>query len=374
MFLKIMKQVMEGKFKSLPGNLKRWDRASGVMYKKFMILIGAMQKVGKTSFVTERYIYYPFLYADTKVKIKFYAYEIDLFQFQANSVSWYLNHKYKVRLAPRFIMGREQELDGTPKLPTPEDLEWIKRAYTEFVEPLVGVYDDNGIRTKEGMVDFIVDRQNPNAIYKSMMKYANKNGKWINKNGEIVESRTPSTKEIITGYKENDEDLITIWIFDHLGLIPLLSGKSRKETLDTLCDYLIYFRNLCNFSFIPISQFNRGMKSTDRLKFSGNNIQPSTEDFMETSLFTQGCDQCIALFNPSEFPHLAEHLGYDVNVFQNVLRSVHLLLNRIGDAPRNAGLIFDGKCKSFKELPLANSNNLSKAIAFSQKLIAEFFN
>jgi len=116
------------------------------------------------------------------------------------------------------------------------------------------------------------------------------------------------------------------------------------------------------------------MKSTDRLKFSGNNIQPSTEDFMETSLFTQGCDQCIALFNPSEFPHLAEHLGYDVNVFQNVLRSVHLLLNRIGDAPRNAGLIFDGKCKSFKELPLANSNNLSKAIAFSQKLIAEFFN
>lgn len=370
LFRKTMQDVLDGKFKSLPGNFKRWDRASGVLYKKFMLLIGAMQKVGKTSYVCERYIYYPFLYAgdDVKLHFKFYAYEIDLFQFQCNTVSWYLNHKYGIRLAPRFIMGREQNMDSSPKLPKKRDLEWIDKAYEEFVIPLVGKYDESGVRIQEGALDFIVDRQNPDAMYANMMRYAEANGEWITKS-------IKGGKSVKEGYKENDEKLFTIWIVDHLGLVPLIKGMNRKQTLDKLCDYMIYFRNLCSFSFIPISQFNRGMKSTDRLKFSGDLLQPSTEDFMETSLFTQSCDQCIALFNPSEFPHLATHLGYDLNVFQNTYRSKHLLLNRIGDAPRNAALIFDGKCKSFREAPLTDDEvALPKAINFAKKLIAEFFN
>ena len=62
----------------------------------------------------------------------------------------------------------------------------------------------------------------------------------------------------ILEYKPKDESLITLVVIDHVGLINYKDYGSKKEAIDMTSRHLVFFRNMCGFSPIPVSQINRG--------------------------------------------------------------------------------------------------------------------
>lgn len=50
----------------------------------------------------------------------------------------------------------------------------------------------------------------------------------------------------------------------HGNKIVISGPGTKKERIDTVVDYFIYFRNKCGLTGVFIQQLNRGQKSMDR--------------------------------------------------------------------------------------------------------------
>lgn len=59
----------------------------------------------------------------------------------------------------------------------------------------------------------------------------------------------------------------------------------------------------------------------------------------------------MALFNPNNYPHLENHLGYNLNNLGKTYRSAHILASRNTESSVNISLMMEGKTGKFKELP-----------------------
>ena len=128
------------------------------------------------------------------------------------------------------------------------------------------------------------------------------------------------------------------------------NGKSKKEKIDTVADYMIYFRNKCNITGIFVQQLNRGVSSVDR-KTNGFELV-GLEDFKDSSGTTDASEIVIALYSPYR-EKIAKVEGYPI---QNVLKEKFILIevikNRYGRSGVNIGSVFHGNIGMFKELPL----------------------
>jgi hypothetical protein len=217
--------------------------------------------------------------------------------------------------------------------------EKVLSVYTDYVEPLFK------------KIDFQEDRNNPTGIYKYMLKYAEEHGEFIK---ETYKDNFGKSKEKITGYKENDETLYTIPIIDHIGLMRREKGLTKKDNIDKMSSYCVWMRNICKFSPVVLSQFNRDLGKTERLKFSGEMLQPSMEDFKDTGALGEDASLVIALFNPTLYSHIKKHLGYDLKEIGKGYRSAHILASRNTESGVNIGLDMLGQTGRFVELEKLN--------------------
>jgi replicative DNA helicase len=112
----------------------------------------------------------------------------------------------------------------------------------------------------------------------------------------------------------------------------------------------VFFRNIFGFSFIVVSQFNRGIEGMDR---KANDAQePQLSDFKETGSTQEDANLVLGLFNPFRYG-LDMHRGYPISKLQRRYRSVHVLKNRGGKDGLAIGMHFMGETGKFKELPTA---------------------
>jgi len=110
----------------------------------------------------------------------------------------------------------------------------------------------------------------PDSLYTNIVAYAKKRGTVIyDKQGEI------------SGYKAFNSNLITLIVIDHAGLISKGKYKTLKEAIDQSSKYLVFFRNVFNFSPVVISQINRGSEQMDR-RDNGDNWMPMLSDIKDT--------------------------------------------------------------------------------------------
>jgi hypothetical protein len=128
-------------------------------------------------------------------------------------------------------------------------------------------------------------------------------------------------------------------------------GYSKKENIDKLSEYAVILRN--TFSFVPVlvSQFNREIGKTDRLKFSGEELQPSIEDFKDTGCMSEDASVVLGLFNATLYPHIKNHLGYNLDTIGKGYRSLHILANRHGVTGANISYNLEGNTGICTELP-----------------------
>lgn len=347
MFLNEIEEGQKGRSKGLPIGLKKFGEFIKNIQKKTYYVLGAQQKTGKTALIDDLFILGPYCNnPNAKVKWIYFSLEVDLIEKMAKYCAYFMDKKYGIYCDSNYILSR-----GDTTI-SEKHFNLVKEIYENELTDLFGKYDNNGKLLQEGKIIFHQDKIHPEGIRRYLLQYAEDNGQFSyepyktqNDSGDTI------TMNRIVSYKENDPDLYTIVLVDHVGLLKRQQGFSKKENIDKLSEHFVYFRNLCKFTLVAVSQFNRELGKVDRLKFSGEQLQPSVEDFKDTGALAEDATIVLALFNPTLLPHIKEHRGYDITKIGKSYRSLHILSSRNTVSGVGLSLILEGKSGRFIELP-----------------------
>ena len=346
-FLINVDEGMQGRNEGIKTSMPRLSNFLHNIQKKRYFLVGASQKTGKTAFVDDFFILSPFLLnPDVKIHWKYFSYEIDKVSKKAKWTAYIMTKVYGITkgedggpIEDAYILSQ-----GNRKLGK-EHRSLIDEINTKYLDPLFK------------KIDFFEDREGPTGIYKHMLSHASSIGEIKYENYDLKETDEfgkitgkTVTKQRMSGFECKD-DTLTMFIVDHVGLCKREKGYTKKENIDKLSEYAVILRN--TFSFVPVlvSQFNREIGKTDRLKFSGEELQPSIEDFKDTGCMSEDASVVLGLFNATLYPHIKNHLGYNLDTIGKGYRSLHILANRHGITGANISYNLEGNTGICTELP-----------------------
>jgi hypothetical protein len=331
-FMQAVEDGEKGLNKGLPNAFNRFNAYMNNTQQGIYYLIGALSGVGKTAFTDSNFVLEPFLrHQGVKIKWLYYSFEISMKVKKAKWIAYMIYKKFNVATDPNVILSR-----GTHRI-TPEIKAMVKDVLPE-VERLFS------------QIKFVDEQQTPNQIYRDLMMYAVANGTFTY---EKYKDSHGIEHERKSGYIPNDPKEFVIPIIDHMGLVKGEKGLSKKQSIDKLSSMLVWFRNMCNYSPVAVSQFNRSLASVDRQKFKASDLSPGAEDFKDTGNMIEDCNVGIGLFSPFQFD-IKEYLGYDITKLPRNFRAVNILKNREGESDKTIGMQFGGGPGIFAELPRAN--------------------
>lgn len=314
-FFHAVKRGKKGQNIGISLGLPKLDSVVYGIQKKALYTIGADSGSGKTSFAIASFIY-NLINTDRPegVSIIYYSFEMSKEALYAKLISLHIYEVYGIIIPYKEILSMQETISD-------EKYELILscQVWLEKVDSILTIYDKS---------------LSPLAIYATLKG-------WLSNFGEFVQ------------IDEHREDYIPkdnrykVGVWDHVGLIG--GTGSKKERIDTVVDYGIYFRNKCDFTGIFVQQLNRNAKSMDR-KTNGYELI-GLDDFKDTSGTTDASEVVIALYFPYR-EKIARCEGYPIqNVLKKRFRLCQVLKNRYGDADTNIGLGFYGEIGLFKELP-----------------------
>lgn len=323
---------IEGKNRGIPMGFNRLNKYIGIR-KSMYYLVGGLTGSGKTSFIDDAFVLNPFDWyyenhikndrTDIRLRINYWSMErsrtYKLAKWLARKI--YIDKGVEIQVSK--LLGWNSE-----KL-TNEELEMVKEyePYMDAMEQVITIYDgaDNAV-----------------GIAKEIKRYALEHG-------QIVDVDEYNKK-----YIPNDENLITLWVVDHIGLLKTTKAQpTKKQAIDKMSDEFRYARDLYGFSFIAVSQFNRSIANPIRIKTG--DVEPQLEDFKESSSTQDDADVVLALFDPIRYK-VDDPSGYDLDQLRDeygakYFRSMRLIKNSYGEDDIRIGLAFMGSIGYFKEMP-----------------------
>lgn len=314
-FLQAVKRGKSGKNLGIPTGLDKLDSIIYGTQKKCLITIGADSGAGKTSFAISTYVYNLIKNkGDNKVSILYYSFEMSKDALYAKLTSLYLWDNFEIIVPYKEILSMSDIISEERYNMILKATNWL-----EELDTTLTIYDKSLA---------------PNAIYATCKE-------WLSGFGTFT--KLDDHREEY--FPNDDRYKVTIW--DHVGLIG--GTGSKKERIDTVADYAIYFRNKCDMTGIFVQQLNRNAKSMDRKL---NNYELiGLEDFKDTSGTTDASEVVIALYFPYR-EKIARCEGYPIqNVLKKRFRLIQVLKNRYGDADLSIGSVFYGEIGMFRELP-----------------------
>ena len=340
-FLDEVSDGMQGKNAGLTNCFNRFNHYLCNTQKKTYYAIGGLPGTGKTSLADENFVLAPFMghkiekVKDPNAKLNvewiYYSFEISK---NAKIAKWVSNFIYRMDgtiADPNLILSR-----GKNRLPG--DLYTKVRKVYPIIEELL----DN--------IKFVDEPQTPGQMYWDMLRHAEANGTFQYEH--YTDENSIQQKRKI-GYTANDPDKYTIIVIDHVGLVKREKGLTKKDNIDKLSSMLVYFRNICQYTPVVISQFNRALSSVDRQKFKNADLAPSLEDFKDTGSIGEDCNVGLGIFNPYKFD-MKTYLGYDISQLKGNFRAVNIMKNRDGQDWKNIGMQFIGGSGYYTELPRAD--------------------
>lgn len=318
---------LDGRNAGIPMGFNRLNRYIGIR-KRIYTLVGGLTGSGKTSFVDDAYVLNPFDWFisqdNPKVKLKIIYRSMErsrTYKF-AKWISRKIFYDYGIIIPVGKMLGWTDKMT--------KDEHDIFLTYKEYMEKM------------EEVITIIDGPENPVGIAKELKEYALQNGK--------IEQLDTHNKI----YIPNDENVITLVIIDHIGLLKTTKDLStKKQVIDKMSDELRYARDFYGYSPVVVSQFNRDISNPIRIK--QGDVEPNLEDFKESSQTQDDADVILALFDPMRYK-VADPSGYDLNKLKDefgakYFRSVRLIKNSYGEDDIRIGLGFLGHVGMFKELP-----------------------
>lgn len=328
----------------------------------------APPKVGKSTFTDYGFVIQPYLHSlkdNLEVEWIYFSFELDRVSKEFDYATYFLYHDFGIEfitldegvtkdkkniieLSPNYLRGRMLDDDGNVIKVKPEIIEALKVVYENRIIPMFGEYASNGSQVTPGKINFIEQKDNPTGIYKFLKDHASKEGTFI-KSGHGEFQR-------IVGYRPRNPNKYTIIIIDHLRKLIPERGWQMKQTVDKMLEYQVEIRNWCNYSFVPIIHTNRNISSVDRIKYSGQDLYPTSEDIKDSGNLAEDADYVFTLFNPNDTRYnLKEHFGLKIkdtknNEFYPNLRTIHLVESRHCDFPKHFKVNMFGNYKSFNTI------------------------
>lgn len=352
-----IKNGINGKNRGIPTGFNTIDSNINGIQKSIYTLVGGNAGTGKTSYVDLAYVLNPYKWylankeeTDVKFKIIYRSME--------------RNTKYK--LAKWACLKIFDDYGIIMDVPTMLGWQGKKFEITPEIEEIIydtGKYFDNMFDS--GFIEILEGAENPTGIFNHVISR-------MKEQGIIVQ-----VNEFVKKYVPNNPNLIVEIINDHIGK---LKGESRngisltsKDLLDKHSEYMGICRDFYGCSPIDISQFNRSIGSTDRMKVKS--VSPEPDDFKGSGDMMENCDVALALFNPYKFK-VNDFLGYNIPKFvtptgENRFRSISILKNSYGPDDIITGLNFLGENGNFREMPTpesfeSNPQYYEKAIKFTK--------
>lgn len=312
-----IKKGKEGKNVGIKTGIPKLDSVIYGVQRKFLYTIGASSGIGKTSFTLDTFLFNVIKNAgDKPISVLFYSFEMSKEVLFAKLISRYIWETFKQVITYEDILSLTSPISDEKYEYIKKSIDWIK-----YLDSLVTVYDKP---------------LSPSGIYGTCKD-------WLRKFGDFTQ--VGEHKET---YDEHDTEMYKIVLIDHVGLIG--GNESKKVKIDTVADYMIYFRNKCNITGVFVQQLNRGVSSVER-KTNGFELI-GLEDFKDSSGTTDASEVVIALYSPYR-EKIARCEGYPIqNVLKNRFLLVEIIKNRFGRSGVNIGTVFHGEINLFRELPL----------------------
>ena len=289
-FLNKFQEGLAGKNKGLSAGLKTLNIKLNGVQKRTIYSVGASPKVGKTTFVDFSFVLAPYLLnvlkEGKKVKWIYLSYEINKIRkmFRLAPFFFFLDykldkftHKGKIYgINGSYLEGKLLDDDEETIKVLPEHQVILKEIYENRLKPLFEGDKEKGIKP---LIYVFENRTNPTGIRNLIFEYAKSIGNLIY---EPYKDNAGNVKQKIAGYKQNDEELHTIIILDHIRKPTSERGFTLKQNIDKILEYQVEIRNLCGFTFVNIAHLNRSLDNLDRLKFAQEFIHPSSGDFKDS--------------------------------------------------------------------------------------------
>ena len=325
---KEIKKGMAGGSKGIPMGFNRLNRYVGIR-KSMYYLVGGLTGSGKTSFIDDAFVLNPidwYMKNKSTSKIKFKVVYRSMERSRAYKLAKWVARKIFIDHGKEIGVGRL--LGWTDDL-TEEEYK-LYQSYKSYMDEM------------EQYVEIIDGAANPVGIATDLKNYALRNGKIVK-----VDAYTQK-------YVPDDENLITIIVIDHIGLLKTTKTQpTKKAAIDKMSDELRYVRDFYGFSPVVVSQFNRSIANPMRIK--AGDVEPQLEDFKESANTQDDADVVMALFDPIRYK-VEDPSGYALDKLKDdygakYFRSMRLIKNSYGEDDIRVGLAFLGAMGMFKELP-----------------------
>ena len=317
---------LKGENQGIPLHLEDLDETISGFQRGFYYLIGAESGAGKTTLADDILLD---VYEQIKNKphtILYYSFEISKMMKRAKIASYYVAKKHRVRINPKTILGLKHTLTREQALLVID------------VAPQVDQFFKD--------ITFVEETVNPTGIYKDIFAELEKVGDFQYEE-YTVEGKV---KHKIVGFEYTDKEHFFIVVIDHIGLCGSERGLSKKENIDKISEYLVYFRNRANISPIVVQQFNTDLTNSYRSQENENTIAPTRLDFGDSKYTYRDADVVFGLVDPITYA-VRNIAGYNATNMHNKLRVNFLLKNRYGEDNRRWPLVIDPIGGKFTELP-----------------------
>jgi hypothetical protein len=219
---------------------------------------------------------------------------------------------------------------------------------------------------------------NPTGIYKHIKKVSNERGKHLyinNKTHEIVEEHELlDTDDLYRYYKyvPHDPRELVLVIVDHVSLLSTEKGATTlHESMQKMSAEYFLDRVIKRFKYAVVSIHQQTMagEGLEYYKTGLHKLFPTMDKLGDNKLIGRDYQIVLGLFNPNNHKELAKKsdIGYNLDILQDNMRTLHILKHRKGKLGDPLALFFDGGSQKFVELPPPGSKELNEVYSIIQE-------
>lgn len=246
-YLKERRQkVLNGGINCIPSPFVRFRRDFvGVEQGKYYLVSG-LAKSAKTQLTSYLFLYNSILYSyrnPDKLKLTIFYYPLEE---TAEAITLRFMSFLLYTLSHGKVRKSSMDLKSTNENNVLDE-ECLNLLESEEYQKLLNYFEET--------VTFLPDR-NPTGIYKTIKRYADNNGRTINKTIKIKNKETGVEEEqsVFDYYIPDNPNEYVLIIVDHVSLLESERGLDLRQTINKLSEYMILVRNRYNYTPVLIQQ------------------------------------------------------------------------------------------------------------------------
>lgn len=316
----------------------------GIQKEKYCI-ITANAKVGKTQLTDFLFLYQPYKYITTrktnlKLKVFYFTLEMSKEEKVRQAIVNKIYEDKKIILSSQLIQSYFQEYILSDEM----------KSLIEKYEPYFERFEQS--------VEYIDHIRNPFGIYKHIRDYANRKGKYYDKNNvllnqDLIAQGNEDTLKNISHYIPNDPDERVIVITDHIGLLKPEKGASLHEAMSKYSnEYCLAMRDRWKYTIVNVQQ-QAAEQEKQQFTYKGESVheklRPSPDGLGDCKLTARDVNYMFGLFCPFKYK-IQSYNQYDISRLKDKYREFSVILNREGSGFININLGFNGAVNHFYQL------------------------